>query len=220
MQMKILRNLWVAVGALALVSCGQQPAATEAVSVDKAAVVIENIMTRVSVRQFTNEPVAKADLETILKAGLQAPSAMNAQDWQLRIVTNQDMLNTLSGFMLQTEMGKGMAERLNGKNAFANAPAVAFVCAETGEKATAYNREDTALMSENMLLAIHALGLGATYQAAPARMINDSAEAKEFLKSQFGLPENAELINIIIIGHPAESPAVKDRDQSKRRIIE
>ena len=112
--MKQLKFLAIAAGVLALVSCNQQPAAApEAVEVDKAAIVIENIMSRVSVRQFTEEPVAKADLETILKAGLQAPSAMNAQDWQVRIVTNQEMLNTLSGFMLSTEMGKGMAERLN-----------------------------------------------------------------------------------------------------------
>ena len=76
------------------------------------------------------------------------------------------------------------------------------------------------MLSENILLAAHALGLGATYQAAPARMINDSKEAKDFLKTTLGFPENADLINIIIIGHPAESPAVKDRDQSKGRIIE
>ena len=76
------------------------------------------------------------------------------------------------------------------------------------------------MLSENILLAAHALGLGATYQAAPARMINDSKEAKDFLKTTLVFPENAELINIIIIGHPAESPAVKDRDQSKGRIIE
>ena len=95
--MKQLKFFAIAAGVLALVSCNQQPAAApEAVEVDKAAIVIENIMSRVSVRQFTEEPVAKADLETILKAGLQAPSAMNKQDWQVRIVTNQEMLNTLS----------------------------------------------------------------------------------------------------------------------------
>ena len=85
--MKQLKFFAIAAGVLALVSCNQQPAAApEAVEVDKAAIVIENIMSRVSVRQFTEEPVAKADLETILKAGLQAPSAMNKQDWQVRIV--------------------------------------------------------------------------------------------------------------------------------------
>lgn len=218
--MKVLKKLLIVVGVVLLTSCNQQPNVAPQEPVDSSAIVIENIMTRVSVRQFTSEPIAKTDLQVILKAGLQAPSAMNAQDWQVRIVTNQEMLNTLSGFMLKTEMGKGMAERLGGKNAFANAPAVAFVAAETGDKATAYNREDTALLSENILLTAHALGLGATYQAAPARMINDSAEAKDYLKAAFGFPDNAELINIIIMGHPAENPAVKDRDQSKGRIIE
>ena len=218
--MKLLRNLAIAASALALVSCGQQPAtAQEAAEVDKAAVVIENIMTRVSVRQFTNEPVAKVDLETILKAGLQAPSAMNKQDWQVRIVTNQDMLNALSNLMMNTEMGKMMKERNGDKNAFNNAPAVAFVCAERGE-GPAWAEIDTALLCENMLLAAHALGLGATYQAAPARMINDSAEAKDYMAKTFGFAENTELINIIIMGHPAETPAAKDRDQSKGRIIE
>jgi nitroreductase len=219
--MKQLKSLLLAAGAMALVSCGQQPAtAQEAAEVDKAAVVIENIMTRVSVRQFTNEPVAKADLETILKAGLQAPSAMNKQDWQVRIVTNQDMLNALSDLMMNTEMGKAMKERNGGKNAFANAPAVAFIAAEAGDGATPWSQIDTALLCENMLLSAHALGLGATYQAAPARMINDSTEAKDYLKTTFGFPENAELVNIIIMGHPAETPAAKDRDQSKGRIIE
>ena len=219
--MKGLKNLMVVAGVLALASCNQQPtAAPEAEPVNKADVVIENIMTRVSVRQFTDEPVAKADLETILKAGLQAPSAMNKQDWQVRIVTNQDMLNTLSGFMLNTEMGKGMAARLNGKNAFANAPAVAFICAEKSESGPSWAEIDTALLSENMLLTIHALGLGATYQAAPAAMINQSAEAKDYMMKTFGFADNTELVNILIIGHPAETPAVKDRDQSKGRIIE
>jgi len=217
--MKSLKAILVAVGAMALASCGQQPQVTSDEPADPAAYVLDNIMTRVSVRNFTAEPVSKLELETILKAGLQAPSAMNKQDWQVRIVTNQDMLNALSGIMMNTEMGKMMKERNGDKNAFSNAPAVAFVCAERGE-GPAWAEIDTALLCENMLLAAHALGLGATYQAAPARMINDSAEAKDYLKKTFGLADNTELINIIIMGHPAETPAPKDRDQSKGRIIE
>ena len=94
--MKQMKFFAIAAGMMALSSCVNVENQTAEEPVDTASVVIENIMTRVSVRQFTEEPVAKADLETILKAGLQAPSAMNAQDWQVRIVTNQEMLNTLS----------------------------------------------------------------------------------------------------------------------------
>lgn len=217
--MKSLKCLMMAAGVMTLASCSQ-PVAEAPEPADPSLIVLNNIMTRVSVRQFTDEPVAKADLETILKAGLQAPSAMNKQDWQLRIVSNQEMLNTLTGFMLNTEMGGMMKERMGDKNAFNNAPAVAFIAAETGDDASRWAQIDTALMSENILLAAHALGLGATYQAAPAAMINQSTEAKDYLKSAFGFPENTELVNIIIMGHPAEKPAIKDRDQSKGRIIE
>ena len=121
--MKILKSLLIAAGVMTLASCNQQRIDTSDEPADPSFYVLNNIMTRVSVRQFTDEPIARYELEEILKAGLQAPSAMNAQDWQVRIVTNQEMLNTLSGFMLNTEMGKGMVARLNGKNAFANAPA-------------------------------------------------------------------------------------------------
>ncbi|MCR5575294.1 MAG: nitroreductase family protein [Bacteroidaceae bacterium] len=219
--MKVMKSLFFAAGVMALASCtAQERVSTADEPADPSAIVLENIMTRVSVRQFTAEPIAKTDLQIIMKAGLQAPSAMNKQDWQLRIVSNQEMLNTLTGYMLNTEMGGMMKERMGDKNAFNNAAAVAFIAAETGDDATRWSQIDTALMSENILLAAHALGLGATYQAAPAAMINQSKEAKEYLKTAFGFPENVELVNIIIMGHPAETPAVKDRDQSKGRIIE
>ena len=43
--------------------------------------VINNIMTRTSIRQYTNEPVSKADIETMLRAGMAAPTAVNKQPW-------------------------------------------------------------------------------------------------------------------------------------------
>ena len=40
---------------------------------------IKNIMTRTSIRQYTDEPVSKADIETMLRAGMAAPTAVNRQ---------------------------------------------------------------------------------------------------------------------------------------------
>ena len=45
--------------------------------------VINNIMTRTSIRQYTNEPVSKADIETMLRAGMAAPTAVNKQPWRV-----------------------------------------------------------------------------------------------------------------------------------------
>ena len=48
-----------------------------------AQVAINNIMTRTSIRQYTNEPVSKADIETMLRAGMAAPTAVNKQPWRI-----------------------------------------------------------------------------------------------------------------------------------------
>ena len=53
--------------------------------------VINNIMTRTSIRQYTNEPVSKADIETMLRAGMAAPTAVNKQPWHFVAVTNKEI---------------------------------------------------------------------------------------------------------------------------------
>ena len=59
--------------------------------------VINNIMTRTSIRQYTNEPVSKADIETMLRAGMAAPTAVNKQPWHFVAVTNKEKLAELAG---------------------------------------------------------------------------------------------------------------------------
>ena len=46
-----------------------------------AKAAINNIMTRTSIRQYTNEPVSKENIETMLRAGMAAPTAVNRQPW-------------------------------------------------------------------------------------------------------------------------------------------
>ena len=60
-----------------------------------AQAAINNIMTRTSIRQYTNEPVSKADIETMLRAGMAAPTAVNRQPWHFVAVTNKEKLAEL-----------------------------------------------------------------------------------------------------------------------------
>jgi nitroreductase len=62
-----------------------------------AQAAINNIMTRTSIRQYTNEPVSKADIETMLRAGMAAPTAVNKQPWHFVAVTNKEKLAELAG---------------------------------------------------------------------------------------------------------------------------
>ena len=62
-----------------------------------AQAAINNIMTRTSIRQYTNEPVSKADIETMLRAGMAAPTAVNRQPWHFVAVTDKEKLAELAG---------------------------------------------------------------------------------------------------------------------------
>ena len=78
---------------------------------------IKNIMTRTSVRKYTNEAVSKADIETMLRAGMAAPTAVNKQPWHFVVVTDREQLNALAA----ANRGTGMA---------AKAPLAIVVCGD------------------------------------------------------------------------------------------
>ena len=66
---------------------------------DAVALVINNIMTRVSIRQFTGEPITQEQIDILLKAGMAAPSAVNKQPWVLFLVgIYQRLLSTARTF--------------------------------------------------------------------------------------------------------------------------
>ena len=160
-----------------------------------AQAAINNIMTRTSIRQYTNEPVSKADIETMLRAGMAAPTAVNKQPWHFVVVTDKAKLKELSG-------GRGrMLEQC----------AVAIVVCGDMEKAMPgkaqeYWIQDCSAATENILLAANALGLGAVW-AGVYPMEDRMAAVSKALK----LPEAIVPLCTIVIGHPAEQPKPKDK---------
>ena len=169
--------------------------------------VLENIMTRTSVRSFTGEPVSREQLETIIKAGMAAPTAMNVQPWRFVVLTDKERISEL--------LGKGRGGRM-----YAGAGAVILVCgqktfmrkpfgrpdAPEEEQPNMFWYEDCSAATENILLAAHALGLGAVWTAGyPAE------ERTAPLAAALGIPENVGILCIIPVGVPAEKPAPKDK---------
>ena len=179
-------------------SCGETKSQEEGGSASKgcAEAVIENIMTRTSIRQFTNQPVSKDTLDMIVKAGMAAPSAVNAQPWAFVVVTDKEVLDSL-----------------NVKHSHANlktATAAIIVCGNL-EKAMEgpgqeYWVQDCSAASENILLAAHALGLGAVW--CGVYPIEDRVKD---ISQVLGLPEKIIPLNIITMGYPAENPEPKDK---------
>ena len=157
--------------------------------------VLSSIMTRTSIRKYTDQPVSKADIETLLRAGMAAPTAVNRQPWHFVAVTDKAKLKELAG-----SRGR-MIEQC----------AVAIVVCGNMDKAMqgkgqAYWIQDCSAATENILLAAHALGLGAVWTGVypmDDRVANVSKAVK--------LPETIVPLCVIAIGHPAESPTPKDK---------
>ena len=160
-----------------------------------AQAAINNIMSRTSIRQYTNESVSKSDIETMLRAGMAAPTAVNKQPWHFIVVTDKAKLKELSG-------GRGgMLEKC----------AVAIVVCGDMEKAMPgkaqeYWIQDCSAATENILLAANALGLGAVWTGA-----HPMADRVSSISKALKLPETIVPLCTIVIGHPAEQPKPKDK---------
>ena len=158
-------------------------------------VAINNIMTRTSIREYTNEPVSKTDIETMLRAGMAAPTAVNRQPWHFVAVTDKAKLAELAG------RRGGMVKQAG----------VAIVVCGNIDKALqgpaqAFWIQDCSAATQNILLAANALGLGAVWTGCYP-MDERVAEVSKVLK----LPETIIPLCVIAIGHPAEQPAPKDK---------
>lgn len=161
----------------------------------EAQVAINNIMTRTSIRQYTDETVSKADIETMLRAGMAAPTAVNRQPWHFVAVTDKAKLAELAG------RRGGMIKQAG----------VAIVVCGNMDKAMqgpgqAFWVQDCSAATENILLAANAIGLGAVWTGCYP-VDNRVAEVSKTLK----LPETIVPLCVIAIGHPAEQPAPKDK---------
>jgi len=160
---------------------------------------LEAIKTRRSVRRFTAEPVTDEQVRTLLACGMQAPSACNEQPWQFVVLRDREQLAKVGGINPYAAYAK-------------NAPVAILVAGDTRlEKCQGYWFEDCSACAENMLLAAHALGLGAVWTG-----IYPLPERVAGFQKLCGLPPAVIPLALLVVGHPAETPAPQDRFRSDR----
>lgn len=177
-------------------------------------VVIENIMTRRSVRKYQPQAVNRDTMQLIAECGVNAPNAINRQAWEIRILDNPETIQKLTDLYLKDNPKE--ADNPNFKNMFRNAPTVAFIANDT---TFAYSPVDCGLMAENMILSAWSMGIGSCCLGGPARFMKANPEAKEILQ-QMGFSENFDLLLCIGFGYPAETPKAKPRDLRKIKFVE
>jgi len=151
--------------------------------------VLEAIRGRRSIRQYRPEGVPGQKLNQVLEAGRWAPSAGNRQPWRFIVVRDGELRRRLADI---APFGRFMAQ----------APVTIAVVIDL--QGSNHPVEDGAAATQNMLLAAHAVGLGACWIGSYGSTYED--EAKEIL----GVPADRRLLSLVSLGYAAETPQ-KDR---------
>ncbi len=180
--------------------------------------VIEAIEARRSIRIYKDTPVEREKLQLLAECGVKAPSAMNRQEWELRIVDSKEWIDGCSSTYLKSVEGTGKADYMKNapgfKNIFRNAPAVIFVAAPEG----VFAGENVGCLAQNIMLAATELGLGTCFLGSVQMMFAEPAMA-EYLAS-LGFSEGYHLRYALAVGYPDEAPEAKPRDMSKIKFVE
>ncbi|MFI3330240.1 MAG: nitroreductase family protein [Rikenellaceae bacterium] len=169
-----------------------------AASKDAEKAVLDNIMTRASVRAYTSQKVEKEKIDILLKAGMAAPTGSNKQPWEFVVITDEAVLAqfpTIAG----------------GMKIAAKAPLVIVV---VGNSVTSPSwMLDCSAASQNILLAAHAMGLGAVWTGAYSEKGNARMTK---LSKLLELPEGVKPLNAIIIGYPEKAGEPKDKFKAEK----
>jgi nitroreductase len=154
--------------------------------------LLDGIYTRRSVRLYTDEPVKREDLMEIITAGTWAPSGLNNQPWRFAAVRDRRLRAEIAGLTKYHRI-------------IEDAPVVIAVFVD--RDAMYHEVKDHQAMGaciQNMLLAAHALGLGAVW-------LGEILKNAEKVRGILELPESLELMAVVAVGHP------KGRDQASSR---
>lgn len=185
-----------------IVASGQLYSQNKSKDMDKTTtsseqIILNNIKTRTSVRQYQDKAVEQGKIEQLLRAGMAAPSAMDRRPWHFIVITSKGKLVELA----KANPNAGFAK---------NAPLAIVVCGDMDKAIEGGGRDfwiqDCSAATENILLAAHALGLGAVWTGTYPSKDRCSAVTKTL-----GLAANLIPLNTIVIGYPKADATPKDK---------
>lgn len=155
---------------------------------------MDNILTRRSIRRYTDEPISKEDIEKLMRAAMAAPSAKNAQPWEFIIVQDKEKLQKMSRL---TPYARPLMNAPLGIVVLGNLEVNEFL---------EYCMIDASAATENLLLAAHEMGLGGVWIG----MYPKPANFEKF-NELFNVPEHVQPLWMIALGHPSGEGVIIDK---------
>ena len=156
--------------------------------------ILNGILTRRSVRKYTDELIPQEKAEELLKYGMYAPSARDCQPWHFVLLNDRETFLKIEEFHPYARMLK-------------HAQWGIVVCGdEQLAHAPDYLSVDCAAATQNILLAAHGMGYGAVWLGIYPRPERISA-----MKALLDLPPHINAFSLISVGCPAQQPPQAER---------
>jgi len=160
---------------------------------------LEAILTRRSVREYTDRPVPNETVRRLLAAAMQAPFASGEEPWHFVVIDDPRILENIPAVSPYAEVRPP-------------APAAILVCLDLRLPDNPDLRvQGCAAATENLLLAAHALGLGAVWTA-----VYPDADRMLGFANLFSLPDAVAPFALVTVGYPAARPPPEDRYREDR----
>ena len=208
--MKKITYVSLALAACMAISCGQTNQ-NNSIGSDQNQVV-ETILARRSIRKYLPKPVEEKKLQKILECGINAPTGMYKQSWQIRVVQNPEFLAAIDQKFSEQRVREGKSSKAK---AFYGDPCLIFIAYD---KNYDLSQVDCGLLGENIILAAQSMGLGTCCLGQVARFMM-SEDAKELLP-RLEIPKTHELLYAISVGYPDQEPTAKPRDWNRIRFVD
>ena len=171
---------------------------------------MQSILARRSYKAFDGRPIDDEALETIVTAGLYAPTGMNRQPWHITVIRSREMLDRFGAARRALPLPPGIPPQVaaNMGDPMRNAPVMILVSAREG--GTSF--EDSCLAMENMFIAAASLGIMSGWDHAT---VKDLFRHNPELRAEL-IPEGYVLYAASFFGYPG--PTVKDRGERKGTV--
>ena len=161
--------------------------------------VLNNILTRRSIRSFKEEQIKDEELEDILKAGIYAPSGMNRQSWQFTVIQNKEKIDELAK-IVREELGRD-----EGYNFYAPPTLIML----SNDRDNSNGLADCSCALENIFLMANSLGIGSCW-INQLKTICDNEKVRNIL-NEFNIPQNHIVWGMAALGYPEKQGVAHER---------
>ena len=148
------------------------------------------IFKRKSIRKFLDKPIEDEKIERLLRAGMQAPSAVNSQPWEFLVVKDRESIETISKMSIYSKP--------------AETSTCCMICLFNQDYLSKFKRyvwveQDMGACTENILLQAVEEGLGAVWLGT-----YPDEERVNYLRKHFNIPDNVYPYSVVVLGYPTE----------------